>query len=199
MASQPGAPMWRWRANPLRRRSDVVEAWVLLAALLLAGVGAVCAGVLAGKAVQSAAETQREQRQRVRAVVPEGSLPEPGNPAREERRRASGGDDTLPATLRWTAPDGTTQQGTVRVPADVAAGDTVPLWVDEEGRRTAAPPGPALTAFHAVLAGLLAAGGLTAVVLGLQRAARGVLDRHRLRQWERAWEEVEPHWRPRTP
>ncbi|MEU2879366.1 hypothetical protein ABZ651_24505, partial [Streptomyces sp. NPDC007070] len=34
-----GVRWWRWRRNPLRRTSDVVEAWLLLVAWTLAVLG----------------------------------------------------------------------------------------------------------------------------------------------------------------
>ncbi|MER7187064.1 3-deoxy-7-phosphoheptulonate synthase, partial [Streptomyces hyaluromycini] len=39
---------WRWRQNPLRRKSDVVEAWIALAVAVLLGVAAPLAGALTG-------------------------------------------------------------------------------------------------------------------------------------------------------
>jgi hypothetical protein len=42
---------WRWRRNPLRRRSDVVEAWLLLAAWTIALVSGLIVGLLTADAV----------------------------------------------------------------------------------------------------------------------------------------------------
>lgn len=61
--------LWRWRRNPLRRRSDVIEAWVVLCGWLLALVGAVFGGLVAADAVVRSAEHQRAQSHKVTAVL----------------------------------------------------------------------------------------------------------------------------------
>ena len=43
--------MWRWRRSPLRRRCDLVEAWVVLAGWVIALVCGVVAGLAAVGAV----------------------------------------------------------------------------------------------------------------------------------------------------
>lgn len=48
----PKVWLWRWRRNPLRRRADAVEAWVVLGVWALT----VLAGVLAGWATAGAVE-----------------------------------------------------------------------------------------------------------------------------------------------
>ena len=40
--------LWRWRRNPLRRTTDLAEAWLAFAALLLVLVGAPVVGVVVG-------------------------------------------------------------------------------------------------------------------------------------------------------
>jgi hypothetical protein len=64
---------WRWRRNPLRRRSDVVEAWTALAVAVLLLVGAPLAGALAGlwahRTAQAVAEERRAERHQVHAEV----------------------------------------------------------------------------------------------------------------------------------
>ncbi|NUR39874.1 MAG: hypothetical protein HOV73_07315, partial [Streptomyces sp.] len=64
---------WRWRHNPLRRRSDVVEAWTTLVVILLLLVVAPLAGALTARwahgEAQAAAVAQRADRHSVRAEV----------------------------------------------------------------------------------------------------------------------------------
>ena len=66
---------WRWRANPLRRRSDVVEAWTVLCVVLLLALGAPAAGVLVGRWAHADARAQataeRAALDRVSAVIVE--------------------------------------------------------------------------------------------------------------------------------
>ncbi len=65
--------LWRWRHNPLRRATDLAEAWMALAALLLILLAAPLIGVLVGGAVQGALQQavrdQREVRHLVTATV----------------------------------------------------------------------------------------------------------------------------------
>ena len=60
---------WRWRRNPLKRRSDVVEAWVVLCAWLFALIGGLFAGLAAADAVVGSAERIRSESRRVTAVL----------------------------------------------------------------------------------------------------------------------------------
>src|SRR2546422_9614258 len=60
---------WRWRSNPLRRRSDVVEAWIVLTAWAAATAGAVAAGMVGAQAAQRVVNEDRAGRRPVSAVV----------------------------------------------------------------------------------------------------------------------------------
>jgi hypothetical protein len=51
-AVQAISGLWRWRGNPLRRTTDLVESWVALAALLLCLVAAPVIGAFAGAATE---------------------------------------------------------------------------------------------------------------------------------------------------
>ncbi len=76
--------LWRWRGNPLRRTTDLLEAWTALAALVLICVGAPVAGWLVGvsadAALQESARLQQERRLQVVAeVLGPAAAPEPGS------------------------------------------------------------------------------------------------------------------------
>ncbi|WP_326655567.1 MULTISPECIES: hypothetical protein [unclassified Streptomyces] len=60
---------WRWRRNPLRRRSDAVEAWIVLVTWVLALIGGAVAGGVAAYCVDQAIERERAGRQAVPAVL----------------------------------------------------------------------------------------------------------------------------------
>src|SRR4051794_41575947 len=60
---------WRWRSNPLRRHSDVVEAWIVLAAWTVATTGAVAGGIAAAQAAQHVVDADRADRRPVSAVL----------------------------------------------------------------------------------------------------------------------------------
>ncbi|MYW43591.1 hypothetical protein GT346_09660, partial [Streptomyces sp. SID161] len=55
--------LWRWRRNPLRRTTDLAEAWVALVALLLITVAAPVIGCLVGASTGASLQrSAREQR-----------------------------------------------------------------------------------------------------------------------------------------
>lgn len=65
--------IWRWRHNPLRRGTDLCEAWLALAALLLMLLAAPAAGLMSASltddALQQAVRAQRDRRHLTTAVV----------------------------------------------------------------------------------------------------------------------------------
>ncbi|MGY1499572.1 Rv1733c family protein [Streptomyces sp. QTS52] len=174
---------WRWRRNPLRRRSDAVEAWVVLVTAVVMAVGMPLAGALGSVRVGSVLLQTREERHRTSAVLTEDAGdPGPGTYARTW------------AVVRWTASDDTVRTAGVRVAAGSGAGTRTVIWTDRQDRLVSAP----LTAGQAValsaFAGTLAAGGVALLLLAGRKAVRTVLDRHRARQWERAWVLTGPRW-----
>ncbi|MCT7356671.1 hypothetical protein N4P33_31670 [Streptomyces sp. 15-116A] len=180
---------WRWRHSPLRRRSDVVEAWTVLIVTVLLCAGAPLVGLAAAwwahDEARAAVAQQRAERHRVRAEVV-------GGPA--VARPQAGGQQAFRATVRWTEPGQMPRTVTARVPAGVSEGDMVTVWVDSRGRSVPPPADGAAVWQHSVGIGAWAAGGTTAVILLVHRGIRGVAQRRRLAEWERAWALTEPQW-----
>jgi hypothetical protein len=73
------------------------------------------------------------------------------------------------------------------------AGAQEPIWVDETGTITPAPPRrrPATKATEAAVA---AVGVLTAALTAVWLLCRHLLDRRRIRSWQTEWLEVGPRW-----
>ncbi|MFI2636034.1 hypothetical protein ACH5A2_37590 [Streptomyces collinus] len=182
---------WRWRSSPLRRRSDVVEAWTVLVVAVLILLGAPLAGTAAawwahGEARSVSAE-QRAERHRVRAEVVDrndDSLPSV----------QAGGQHVYRATVRWTEPGEGTRTAKARVPADTRQGETVDVWFDDRGRNVLPPVDGAAVWQHTLTIGTCAAGGAVLVVLFGHFLVRRVALRHRLAEWDRAWARTEPQW-----
>ncbi|MFD4539627.1 hypothetical protein [Streptomyces bauhiniae] len=188
--------VWRWRGNPLRRPTDLAEAWVCLLALLLTLVATPVVGTVTGSAAQdSLRRSVREQRHtrhlvtatvlRTLAQAPPEADPDTGA-ARTSRSRVVAG---------WTAPDGTHRRGAVL--ADVKsprAGEHFRLWTDPTGRITTRPLDSATARAHAVLAGF----GAAVVAAGLIETARRLvvwrMVRRRHASWDRAWDRAGPDW-----
>ncbi|MFI2206369.1 hypothetical protein ACH47Z_37505 [Streptomyces sp. NPDC020192] len=182
---------WRWQRNPLRRRSDVVEAWTVLVVAVLLFVVAPLAGVAAGlhahDQARAFAAAARAERHQVRAVVI-------GDPPRQVS--AAEGDRRPPyrAEVRWTEPGRGTRTAWTRVPAGTRTGDTVSVWFDARGRGVAPPPGDAAVWQHSVTIGVCAAGGSAAVVLFGYAVERRIALRRRMAEWEREWARTGPRW-----
>jgi hypothetical protein len=169
-----------WDRNPLRRRIDRVEAWlnaVLLIVLLAAGTPLARYTALSTFREQTRAlGWERAHRFQVVATLT-------GRPAAGQGSAAA----------RWKAPKGTVRTGMVAVGGGDTAGAAMPIWVDETGDITAAPPRrrPATQATEAAVAAVVVLlAGLTAAWL----LCRRLLDRRRIRSWQSEWLEVEPRW-----
>ncbi|QWB27705.1 MULTISPECIES: hypothetical protein [Streptomyces] len=182
---------WRLRSSPLRRRSDVVEAWTVLVVAVLLLVGAPLAGVAAAwwahdEAVSVSAE-QRAERHRVRAEVVGGK--DDSLPSAE-----AGGQHAFRATVRWTEPGEGTRTATARVAAGTRQGEVVDVWFDSRGRNVPPPVDGTEVWQHTLTIGTCAAGGAVLVVLLGHVAVRRVALRRRLAEWDRAWARTEPEW-----
>ncbi len=187
--------LWRWRRNPLRRATDLAEAWLALTALLLVALAAPLIGVLSGSAahtsLQRSVRAQQQSRHLVTAAVVRELDPAPAATDPE----LVGGDPGSRVLARWTAPDGTARREAVqaRLP-DPRPGDTFRIWTDGHGDRVARPLDPGTATAHAVLAGA----GAALLAAGLFEGGRRLVLRRMLRRryacWGREWGRVGPDW-----
>jgi len=175
--------------NPLRRRSDLIEAWLLpavIAAFLTLGplvAGAASAWVHAGSA--AARDAQRSWH-RVPAVL----LAAAPGPMMSD----NGSNSWLVWTpARWTAA-GRQRAGKVPAAAGTRAGSTIPVWLDRAGNVRMPPPTAGHVRDRVVLAALIALTALAAALASLAAVVRWVLDRGRLADWEAEWRSVGPQW-----
>lgn len=188
--------LWRWRRNPLCRATDLAEAWVALAALLLILLAAPVAGSLVGDTAQDALQrsvrSQHEARHPVTATVVRKL---DRSPLDADPETSSGRDLRNRVLADWTAPDGTPHQGPVLASLkDPRQGDTLRIWTDRHGRMVARPLDSATASTHAVLAGFgtaLATGGL---IEGGRRLIVWRMVRRRYARWDQAWDKAGPDW-----
>ena len=173
--------------NPLRRRTDKIEAClsVVLVAVFLIGVP-VAAGAAVGWVSRGAAAEQQATRswRQVPAVV-------------QKAAPAPTGWEIPRVPARWTAPSGRPRTGQIPVSAAVAAGQTVRLWVDAAGTPAGPPTSRGLVELDEIAAAAVAVLAVGIALLGLVGAGRLVLDRRRLAGWEAAWADVGPQWTKR--
>nr|WP_206323812.1 hypothetical protein [Streptomyces sp. HNM0574] len=187
--------MWRWRGNPLCRRTDRREAWVALWAALTMLLGAPLAGWCTAEVTREAlvktAHEQRAERQRVWATAEEiVILP----PADTDPESATPEDRRSRVIARWAGPDGNVHKGAVRAGRDVQPGDRFMIWTDKRGKATSRPVSVRTAGAHAMLAGVAAAASAAALVEGARRlAVRGIL-RRRYAEWAAEWRRIGPDW-----
>ncbi|WP_431994331.1 Rv1733c family protein [Streptomyces griseoflavus] len=186
--------LWRWRHNPLRRGTDLAEAWSALAALLFAVLAAPVIGCLVGAAAQDSLQrsvrAQQQSRHPVTADVVRAldRAPPDGDPA-----MPAGADPRSRVLARWTAPDGTARSGPVTAYLkSPRPGDRFGMWTDDRGRAVARPPDPAAATTHAVLAGIGAALVAAGLAEGCRRLTVRRMVRRRYAAWDRAWERAGP-------
>jgi hypothetical protein len=175
--------------NPLRRRADLIEAWLAPAAIVV--FLALCPLVMfvtgiTVRADNGAARQVQQSWHPVKAVVLD-AVPGP--------EMSNHGANTwltwTPAT--WTAA-GHEWIGEVPAPASTRADGTVTAWLDRAGD-VMLPPLTAAGARERVAYATLIALAALAVLLAIGTAiARRALDRQRLAGWETAWMSVGPVW-----
>jgi len=189
--------LWRWRHNPLRRRTDLAEAWLALTAMVLILAVAPLVGAVVGAAAQSTLQEsvrdQRAARQEVAAtVVKKASRNGLLDPDPES---ASGRDTHSRVVANWTAPDGTAQHGTVTAAIkSPVPGDHFTIWTDLHGRIVGRPLDSATATTHAVLAGFGAAVIAVGLVEGGRRLIVWRMVLRRYARWDRAWDKAGPDW-----
>ncbi|MER5948031.1 hypothetical protein ABT127_18435 [Streptomyces sp. NPDC001904] len=188
--------IWRWRHNPLRRGTDLAEAWIALIALVLIVVAAPVVGVVAGSlsrdALYRSVDEQHSRRHAVTATVVR-KVAQPPLDSDPETSTARDAHSRVVAT--WTAPDGTAHRD--RVVASLQSphhGDTFPLWTDERGRVVGRPLDRATATTHAVLAGFGTAVAVGGLLEGTRRLVVWRMVRRRYARWDRAWDIAGPDW-----
>lgn len=193
---------WRWRRNPLRRRSDIVEAWLgAVTVLLLCAVPLIgwWAGQSVDRTLQRVARTQRAERTLVPASVVQSPAAPGATTAPGASKAAAGvaGADSDPRhgdVLHWTAPDHSEHTANVPVGLEVWHRYQLLLWTDRAGVLVPPPLDDATASTHAILAGVAtgsAAGGL--LVLSRQLLMWRLM-RRRMDSWEREWARVGQDW-----
>ncbi|MDH6122668.1 hypothetical protein ABH930_006945 [Kitasatospora sp. GAS204A] len=98
------------------------------------------------------------------------------------------------ADAAWTYPQSVPHTGVIGVPIGTPRGGQVPLFVDDGGAPAAPPQPDSELATAAALYGIGALSGFGAVSLVGYRVRRHTLDHRAERDWELAWERVEPGW-----
>ncbi|MGW3230351.1 Rv1733c family protein [Kitasatospora sp. NPDC001095] len=172
--------------NPLCRPVDRAYSRLVASAVLTALASIVLAAV-AALLVHHVETADARDAARDRHVVTAVTT----GPAQSVDPRAGRVREQAPA--RWTYPVGP-EAGQVSVPAGTPAGTAVAVGLNGAGQPVDAPRSSELIVADAVLAGL---GTVLVLALGADgwfALRRRRLDRRAERDWESAWEQVEPRW-----
>ncbi|MET8455625.1 Rv1733c family protein [Streptomyces parvulus] len=178
--------LWRWRRNPLRRREDVLEGWILLVVWLLVAVAAPVAGILGAQASAHSSAQRRADRHPVTAVL-----------SSDASRDSLAGGTTggrVDAAVRWTAPDGTRHSGKATVDENMKAGSQVTVWTDRQDRLTPAPPSATQAGVDAAFMGAASTFAVVTAAAAGYYGSKLVLDRRRRAAWEDEWREIGSQW-----
>ncbi|MFJ7903124.1 hypothetical protein ACIQ6V_21955 [Streptomyces sp. NPDC096198] len=180
--------LWRWRPNPVRRHSDVVEAWIVSVIWALALFGGVLAGVVAAHGTDSALTDRRAQVHPVSAVLTDDA-------ARTPPAGADNDNGRVWVTVRWTGADGAVHTGLAKIFQGAPVGTRLTVWTDRAGRIVSPPADGTEATLQAVLTGALVAPLTGATVWAGGRLIRSRLLRRRLAEWDEEWKRIGPEWR----
>jgi hypothetical protein len=175
--------------NPLRRRSDVIAAWLLPTAIVLFfGLCPVLYAVTGMKVRADNAAVQRAEAT--------------GHHANAELLQAAAGPQqsgrgsntwTVLAPIRLVE-DGRAYDANYPVAAGTPAYTQVKVWLNRTGNLESPPLTKAQVGNRVLADTVVALAGLAVLLAGLAWAIRRVLDRRRLAGWENEWLAVGPRW-----
>ncbi len=175
--------------NPLRRRSDRLETYLLAGLFVAAAVGAPFAAQAAGHAAYvralHAEQAQQASSHQVRAVLTQA--------AGTSMNGYSLGSD-VPVQATWTSVTKVKRTGQVLAPAGSPKGSAVTIWTDDAGNLTNPPLQPSQVNGQSDLAALGAITGVGVLYLSGTMVARRVLNKRRMAAWAADWEVTARAW-----
>jgi hypothetical protein len=175
--------------NPLRRRTDRVEAYLLAGLFVAAAAGAPFAAQAAGRAAYSSAlRIQQEQlatRQQVKAqlTVAAGST-----------MNGYTLSEYVPTTATWKSAAGVVRHGRVLARSGSAPGTPVTVWVAPNGDLASPPLTNAQVAGQGDAGALGSVAGVVVTFLIGVGVIRYVMYRRRMAAWEADWLITAPMW-----
>ena len=197
MPRRPGASLARhmrrlgFDRNPLRRRTDRIEAVIRLATIILLLVAVPIAAIAVGRQADHLALRQAHAQQGAEHQVTAVLL---------KQAQATGVPDPYTSVqltyvlARWQPPGGPPRSGQVLAPAGTHAGSTVTIWIDASGAIADPPPDRRDIAGDVTIAAVMTGLVASLLLLGANTLARRVLDRRRLNAWDAEWRATGPRW-----
>jgi hypothetical protein len=161
--------------DPLVRTIDRVEALMLVLAVVVSLLSAPIAAAV-GTAVYDSNRDLYAEQARNRHAVAATVTDVPASPP-----ISRSGERTV--TARWSV-DGAEHTGTVKTQSTTAAGDSITIWVDNNGAQVSAPPSTTRAAAEAVVAAVAIWVSVIAAAATVHAITRAVCDRLRFTGWQ---------------
>jgi len=161
--------------DPLVRTIDRIEALVLVLAVAASLIAAPIAAAVGTAVYDSSRQIYAEQadtRHTVAATIT-------GAPASQQILRTG----TTTVSARWTAA-GAEHTGTVNAPSTAKAGDTLEIWVDDNGTQVPEPAPTSRAATEAAMGAMVIWICAAAIAATLFTLTRAVCDRIRFTRWQ---------------
>jgi hypothetical protein len=175
--------------NPLRRRSDVIAAWLLPLAIML--FFALCPVIYIVTGMRVRADNAVAQRAEATWHQVEGKLLQPAAGPQQEGSGANTWTVLEPVAYVL---NGKREVANVPVASDTPAGSRVPVLLNRAGKLEMPPLSAAQLDDRLFADTMVAVAALAVLLAGLAWASRRVLDRRRLAGWEAEWLAVGPRW-----
>ena len=161
--------------SPLIRKSDRIEALVLVLAVMVSLLAVPVAAAI-GTAVHESrlhvyAEQVRTHHTTVATVIDSTAAPQISR------------TNTITVQARWSAA-GAEHTGDVEAPSSIKTGDPVEIWVDHTGSQVNAPSASSRAAVDAVTAALVIWASVVAVAATGFVGTRALCDRIRFTRWQ---------------
>jgi hypothetical protein len=161
--------------DPLVRTTDRIEALVFVVVVVVSLLAAPIAAAIGTAVYDSSRRAYAEQAETRHAVA--ATVTDVGVSPQIVRT----GTTTVPA--RWTAA-GAEHTGEVKVQSTVETGDTVEIWVDNNGAQVPAPSSTSRAAAEAAMGALVLWICMVAIAATLFTVTRAACDRIRFRRWQ---------------
>jgi hypothetical protein len=177
--------------NPLRRRTDRIEATVRLVTMILFLVAVPLVAIIAARQADHLALRQAHAQQAAEHEVTAVLL---------QQAQATGVPDPYSSVqmtmvlARWQPPGQPPRSGEVLATAGARAGSTVTVWTNASGAVTSPPPDHRVIAGDVCIAAVVSCLVASVLVLGSNALARRALDRRRLYAWDTEWRVTGPLW-----
>lgn len=175
--------------NPLRRRSDRVETYLIAGLFLASAAGAPFAAQAASQAAYTAARHLQQEQQATRHQV-KAVLTGPARPAVSGYALQA----NVPAKATWTSVTGVARSGEVLAPSGSKTGATVTVWTDAAGDLVSPPLLDNQVNGQGGVAAVAAASGVGVLFITEAAIVRHLLYRRRMAAWDADWQVTERMW-----